>query len=101
MEFSDSSFMVVADSDTTIAKLEWINPTTLLFKPSDGWAEKKDYELITVSSELIPIEGQSFKDSLLYLNIKSGKKIGYGGLKGSIELDSKLGLIELQSLKNK
>jgi len=101
MEFSDSSFMVVADSDTTIAKVEWINPTNVLFNPSDGWAEKKDYELIIVSSELIPIEGRSFKDSLIYLNIKSGKKIGYGGLKGSIELDSKLGLIELQSLKNK
>ena len=101
MEFSDSSFMVVADSDTTIAKVEWINPTNVLFKPSDGWVEKKDYELIIVSSELIPIEGRSFKDSLIYLNIKSGKKIGYGGLKGSIELDLKSGLIELQSLKNK
>ena len=101
MEFSDSSFMVAADSDTSIAKVEWINPTNALFKPSDGWVEKKDYELIIVSSELIPIEGRSFKDSLIYLNIKSGKKIGYGGLKGSIELDPKLGLIELQSLKNK
>ena len=101
LDFSDSSFMMVSDSDTTVTNLEWINPTSTFFRPFDGWKEKKNYKLLIFSSELTPIEGKSFKDSIVYVNIKSGKKMGYGGLKGSINFDSKSALIELKSLENK
>ena len=101
LDFSDSSFMMVSDSDTTVTNLEWINPTSTFFRPFDGWEEKKDYKLLIFSSELTPIEGKSFKDSIVYVNINSGKKMGYGGLKGSINFDLKSVLIELKSLENK
>ena len=101
LDFSDYSFMTVSDSDTTVTKLEWINPTTTVFRPSNGWVEKKDYKLLIFSSELTPIEGKTFKDSIVYIDIKSGKKMGYGGLKGIINFDSKSALIELKSLENK
>ena len=72
-----------------------------MFRPSNGWVEKKDYKLLIFSSELTPIEGKTFKDSIVYIDIKSGKKMGYGGLKGIINFDSKSALIELKSLENK
>ena len=53
------------------------------------------------SNRLTPIEGKSLKDSIVYINIKSEKALGYGGLSGEIEYDSESAIIELMHLENK
>ena len=45
------------------------------------------------SNRLTPIEGKSLKDSIVYINIKSEKALGYGGLSGEIEYDSESAII--------
>ena len=101
LEFSDSAFFVVSDSDTVVTKVNWANPIEISFKPNNGWEDKKDYQLMIFSNRLTPIEGKSLKDSIVYINIKSDKALGYGGLSGEIEYDSESAIIELMHLENK
>jgi len=95
----DSTFFMVADTDTVVTKLNWINPTEIAFIPPTGWKEKTKYKLIIFSEGLTPIEGKTLKDSISYVNIKSEKKLGYGGISGSFEMKGVNPLIELKMLK--
>ncbi len=100
-EFSDTAFMVVSDSDTVVAKVNWANPIEVSFKPISGWVQKKDYTLMIFSDGLIPIEGKSLKDSIVFINVKSEKALGYGGLSGVLSYESQSTIVELMSLENK
>ena len=101
LEFSDSAFMVVSDSDTVVTKVNWANPIEISFKPISGWVQKKDYQLMIFSNGLIPIEGKSLKDSIVFINMKSEKALGYGGLSGVLAYESQSTIVELMSLENK
>jgi hypothetical protein len=61
------------------------NPTEFSFVPPKGWKEKTEYRLRFFSSELTPIEGKTFVDSITFIDIFSKKKMGYGGLRGSLD----------------
>ena len=101
LEFSDSAFMVVSDSDTVVTKVNWANPIEISFKPISGWLQKKDYQLMIFSDGLTPIEGKSLKDSIVFINMKSEKALGYGGLSGVLVYESQSTIVELMSLENK
>jgi len=96
---SDSAFFMVADTDTVVTKIEWINPTEIDFLPPDGWKEKTGYQLMIITDKLTPIEGKSLEDSIEFVVMKSGKKLGYGGMNGTVEKNGLTPLLELQSLK--
>ncbi|MEE3302188.1 MAG: hypothetical protein VX177_00350, partial [Candidatus Neomarinimicrobiota bacterium] len=96
--FSDSAFRMIADTDTVAINIDWNNPTEFSFVPPDGWKEKTDYRLMLFSSELTPIEGKSFIDSIKFFDIISKKKVGYGGLMGSVEPRNKSFLLQLESI---
>jgi len=100
IEVKDSAFILIADLDTSIIPIEWINPTQISFIPSLGWLEKIKYELLIFSDKLIPIEGKTFKDSIINITINSEKKIGYGGVNGSLKDKETPTLIKLSSLVN-
>ena len=101
LEFSDSAFMVVSDSDTVVTKVNWANPIEISFKPISGWLQKKDYQLMIFSDGLTPIEGKSLNDSIVFINIKSEKALGYGGLSGVLAYESQSTILELINLENK
>ncbi len=96
---SDSAFFMVADTDTVVTKVNWVNPTEIAFSPPDGWQEKTQYKLMLFADRMTPIEGKSLKDSITHVSIKSGKKLGYGGLSGTVEKDGVTPLLELRSVK--
>jgi hypothetical protein len=98
--FSDSAFRMIADTDTVAINIDWNNPTEFSFVPPDGWKEKTDYRLMLFSGELTPIEGKSFIDSIKFLDFISKKKVGYGGLMGSVEPRNKSFLLQLKSITN-
>lgn len=99
ISISDSAFFIVTDTDTVMTKVNWVNPMEIAFIPPNGWKEKTIYKLIVFSEGLTPIEGKTLKDSIAYVNIKSEKKLGYGGLSGSIEMKDVNLLMELKTLK--
>jgi hypothetical protein len=51
------------------------------------------------SNKLSPVEGKMLKDSISVVRINSEKKLGYGGLSGTIKKDGINPLLELRSLK--
>ena len=93
--------MVVSDSDTVVTKVNWANPIEISFKPISGWLQKKDYQLMIFSDGLTPIEGKSLNDSIVFINIKSEKALGYGGLSGVLAYESQSTILELINLENK
>ena len=95
----DSAFFMVADTDTVVTDIQWINPMEIAFLPPDGWQEKTQYKLMILSNKLIPIEGKMLKDSISVIRINSEKKLGYGGLSGTINKSGINPLLELRSLK--
>ena len=98
--YTDSAFYMVADTDTVIVKMQWNNPTDFSFLPPNGWKEKTDYRLMFFSSELTPIEGKTFVDSITFIDIFSKKKIGYGGLMGSLDASNASFLVQIKSITN-
>ncbi len=96
---SDSAFFMVADTDTVVMDIQWINPMEIAFLPPGGWQEKTQYKLMIFSNKLIPLEGKMLKDSISVVRINSEKKLGYGGLSGTIKKDGINPLLELRSLK--
>ncbi len=99
MAISDSAFIMVADSDTVVVSLDWVNPVTTHFIPPSGWVEKTQYKLKIFSEGLTPIEGKSLKDSITWVTIKSEKKMGYGGLTGQIDWPEIAPVIQLASME--
>jgi hypothetical protein len=99
MAITDSAFFLVADTDTVVMKVDWMNPTEIDFLPPMGWQEKTKYQLMVFADKLTPIEGKSIKDSVTYIRFNSEKKLGYGGLSGLIENEGIQPLIELSTLK--
>ena len=92
--------LIVGDSD--LVEVLWSQPTPmgLEIRPEKGWKPKTEYKL-TVRSDLIqPVEGRSFRDSLVTILIHSGKRIGYGGLEGTVVDSTRRHLVAvLTSLK--
>jgi hypothetical protein len=99
MAITDSAFFLVADTDTVVVEVDWMNPTEIDFLPPMGWQEKTKYQLMAFADKLTPIEGKSLKDSVTYIRFNSEKKLGYGGLSGLIENEGIQPLIELSNLK--
>ncbi|MBN4081061.1 Ig-like domain-containing protein [Caldithrix abyssi] len=96
---SDSAFFMVADTDTVVTDVHWVNPTEIAFLPPGGWQEKTQYKLMIFSNKLTPIIGKTLKDSISYVSMKSEKKLGYGGLSGTFEKDGFISLLELRRMK--
>jgi len=71
------------------------------FLPAEGWSEKKKYQIIIHSDKVLPIDGMPLSDSLVFVNIDSGKKLGYGSLIGKLDLEgSDNFIVALQSIDN-
>ena len=97
----DSAFFIVKDSNRSLIKPNWKTPMLADFLPVEGWSEKNKYQIVVHSDKILPIDGRSLIDSLVYINIDSGKKLGYGSLIGKLDLESKNGfLVGLQSIDN-
>ncbi len=96
---TDSAFFMVADTDTVSVKVDWLNPLEIAFLPPGEWKEKTEYKLMVFADALTPIEGKSLKDSISFVRIKSGKKLGYGGLTGTVRKVGIFPLLELQAMK--
>ena len=97
----DSAFFIVKDSNRSLIKPNWKTPMLADFLPVEGWSEKNKYQIVVHSDKILPIDGRSLIDSLVYINIDSGKKLGYGSLIGKLNLESKNGfLVGLQSIDN-
>ena len=99
VSFTDSAFFMVSDTDTVVVKVNWVNPLEIAFLPSGGWEEKTEYKLMIFSDNLTPIEGKSLEDSISFVSVKSGKKLGYGGLSGSVKKEGIFPLLELVAMK--
>ena len=99
ISISDSAFFMVADTDTVVINIQWVNPMEIAFLPPGGWQEKTQYKLMIFSNKLSPVEGKMLKDSISVVRINSEKKLGYGGLSGTIKKDGINPLLELRSLK--
>lgn len=87
--------LVAGDSDTVALKLEWKSPVWVEIQPETGWQPKKDYRLTLAAEKINPLAGRSFKDSVVTITIHSGRKIGYGGLEGTIADSSRESLMTL------
>ena len=97
----DSAFFIVKDSNRSIIKPNWKTPMLADFLPAEGWSEKKKYQIIIHSDKVLPIDGMPLSDSLVFVNIDSGKKLGYGSLIGKLDLEgSDNFIVALQSIDN-
>lgn len=92
--------LIKGDSDTVAVKLQWQNPLWADLLPDSGWMQKSSYQLQLSAQKIIPLEGRSFKDSVLTIKIQIGKNIGYGGLAGTVQKITRTPLVTtITSLK--
>jgi hypothetical protein len=76
--------MMIEDSNLVDIQWSQSTPMGLEIRPVKGWLPKTEYKF-TIRTDLIqPMEGRSFRDSVVTILVHSGKEIGYGGLEGTV-----------------
>ena len=96
----DFTYELVVDSDTISLIPDWKNPISFPFTPPNGWKEKTDYRISILGERLTPIEGKSLKDSIIYIDIASQKKVGYGAITGTLKKFGTSMLVQLKQATN-
>tara|TARA_A100001015_G_scaffold197589_1_gene220374 strand:+ start:176 stop:1849 length:1674 start_codon:yes stop_codon:yes gene_type:complete len=85
ISFGDSAFFLINENDTSLIYPDLITPQQISIFPKGGWKEKNSYQVKILSNQINTIDGQSFLDSLIFIEIDSGKKLGYGSLAGKLD----------------
>ncbi|MDP6592710.1 MAG: Ig-like domain-containing protein [Candidatus Marinimicrobia bacterium] len=85
----DSQFFSLQDRsrDTVAIDFEWRHPTILAIRPATEWQAEDDYALTLQGERLRTAEGIALKDSIVAFKLRIGKKIGTGGLSGTVAGD--------------
>lgn len=78
-------FDLMIDDTNNVSINQTINsPMKISIIPKDGWKSKKDYQLKLFRHDASK-EKQTFKDSVIIINIETTRPQGYGGFTGLIE----------------
>ena len=86
LSLGDSAFFLINENDTSLIYPDLITPRQINIFPANGWKEKNSYVVKILSNQIETIDGKSFLDSLIFIEIDSGKKLGYGSLVGKLDL---------------
>ena len=85
LSLGDSAFFLINENDTSLIYPDLITPQQISILPESGWKEKNSYLVKILSNQIETIDGKSFLDSLIFIEIDSGKKLGYGSLIGKLD----------------
>ena len=85
LSLGDSAFFLINENDTSLIYPDLITPQQISIFPESGWKEKNSYLVKILSKQIETIDGKSFLDSLIFIEIDSGKKLGYGSLIGKLD----------------
>ncbi len=100
----DSLFLpklFINDTIPVNVNLKQINPMQLQLVPLLQWEENEKYQLKINRESIITDSGRGLKDSVLTINLRTTKSVGYGRIIGNIIESAQLNLaVELFSTKN-
>jgi hypothetical protein len=89
------------DSIPVNVNIRQIKPIQLQLVPSIQWEENEKYQLKIYRESIFTDSGRGLKDSVLTINLRTTKSIGYGSVTGKISESAHLNLaVELFSAKN-
>ncbi len=100
----DSLFLpklFINDTIPVNVNLKQINPMLFQLMPSLEWEENGKYQLKINRESILAENGRGLKDSVLTINLRTTKSVGYGKITGNIIESAQLNLaVELFSTKN-
>jgi hypothetical protein len=100
----DSLFLpklFINDTIPVNVNIKQVNPMQLQLVPLLQWEENEKYQLKINRESIITDSGRGLKDSVLTINLRTTKSVGYGRIIGNIIESAQLNLaVELFSTKN-
>ena len=91
------------DEDSALVEnsVKWNNPMSFSIFPKGQWTAKKNYTLQLNRTDFIALDGSSLADSVVVIQIQTGKKIGYGTVQGKLNgTPGNNVYVSIQSVKN-
>ncbi|MEE9189530.1 MAG: Ig-like domain-containing protein [Candidatus Neomarinimicrobiota bacterium] len=64
--------------------VKWNNPMSFSIFPKDQWKASENYSLTLNRADFVALDGSSLADSVVVIQIRTGKKIGYGTVQGRL-----------------